>query len=70
MGAFFNHRNYLILVVGAVLSATMQKQFPDGAGYYSFLIDIIPKRGIMLWKARVAIYVYDGKTGCREMGDF
>ena len=24
----------------------------------------------MFWKARVTIYVYDGKTGCREIGDF
>ena len=24
----------------------------------------------MFWKARVIIYVYDGKKGCREMGDF
>lgn len=22
----------------------------------------------MFWKARVTIYVYDGKTGCRERG--
>lgn len=24
----------------------------------------------MFWKARVTIYVYDGKTGCRERGGF
>ena len=38
--------------------------------YYSYMIDIIPKEGYNVLESEVYFYVYDGKTGCREVGDF
>ena len=68
------HKNIKIFIVEIQIR---KQRCISGSFLLRKLDNIIPIRlilsrrmGIMSWKERGTFYIYDGKTGCREMGDF